>query len=53
MKNKVISFVVKAPKVRAHQALFDNTLPFRGRVEEQKKSYKRKSKHPKREDALD
>lgn len=52
MKAKTLSFIIKAPKIRAHQALFDNTLPFRGRVEEQKKAYKRKTKHPKK-DGLD
>jgi hypothetical protein len=31
-----------------HKALFDNTLPFRGRREVLKTQYKRKPKHSKR-----
>jgi stalled ribosome alternative rescue factor ArfA len=50
MKNKLLSFTVKAPKVRAHQALFDSTLPFRGRTEQRKDVYKRKPKHPKKDE---
>jgi stalled ribosome alternative rescue factor ArfA len=50
MKNKLLSFTLKAPKVRAHQALFDSTLPFRGRVEQRKDAYKRKPKHPKKDE---
>lgn len=49
MKEKSLSFIVKPPKARAHQALFDNTLPFRGRAEQRKDIYKRKPKHPKRD----
>ena len=32
-------------KHRAHKALFDNTLPFRAKVEKSKKHFTRKQKH--------
>lgn len=41
---------IKQPKVRAHKALFDNTLPFRGRAEKLKTRYNRKQKHKGRDD---
>lgn len=34
---------------RRHRALFDRDLPFRGRKEERKDLYRRRSKHQKRE----
>ena len=34
-------------KVRGHKALFDNSLPFRNKVEKSKKDYTRKLKHKK------
>lgn len=36
---------VKEHKVRAHRALFDSTLPFKGRAEKLKTRYTRKTKH--------
>ena len=48
---KSISFVIPQPRKRAHQALFDRDLPFRGRREQSKLAYRRKSKHPLREPA--
>lgn len=45
MKKQVYSFLVKVPKQRAHRALFDNDLPFRGRAEKTIKEYKRNPKH--------
>lgn len=48
---KPIHFTIQAPKERRHQALFDNNLPFRGRVEQPKTVYKRKPKHKNREEA--
>jgi stalled ribosome alternative rescue factor ArfA len=45
---KPISFVLQAPRQRRHQALFDQDLPFRGRVERAKTVYTRKAKHPNR-----
>ena len=32
-------------KVRAHRALFDNNLPFKGRAEKLKTTYRRQPKH--------
>jgi stalled ribosome alternative rescue factor ArfA len=37
----------KPKKIRRHQALFDNNLPFRGKVEKSKMTYTRKQKHKK------
>ena len=50
MKKQICSFLIKAPKRRAHQALFDNDLPFRGRLEKTIKEYKRNSKHRNRKE---
>ena len=42
---------MKKQKVRSatHRALFDNTLPFKGRAEVLKTRYKRKPKHAKQD----
>jgi stalled ribosome alternative rescue factor ArfA len=45
---KPIHFTLPPVKERRHQALFDNDLPFRGRVERPKTVYKRKPKHKNR-----
>jgi stalled ribosome alternative rescue factor ArfA len=45
---KPIHFTIQAPKERRHRALFDEDLPFRGRVEQPKTAYKRKPKHKNR-----
>ena len=45
---KPVSFVLQPPRQRRHQALFDQDLPFRGRVEQPKTVYKRRPKHPNR-----
>lgn len=42
---KVIHFSLPPVKQRRHRALFDEDLPFRGRVERPKNVYKRKPKH--------
>ncbi len=47
---KVIHFSLPPVKERRHRALFDDDLPFRGRVERPKTQYKRKPKHKNRED---
>jgi hypothetical protein len=47
---KPISFVLQPPRQRRHQALFDQDLPFRGRVERAKTEYRRKPKHRKQEE---
>lgn len=46
---KPISFTLQAPRQRRHQALFDQDLPFRGRVERPKTEYKRQPKHRNRD----
>ena len=43
---KPISFKIDVPRERRHRALFDQDLPFRGRVERPKTEYQRKPKHP-------
>lgn len=48
---KPIHFTLPAPKERRHQALFDRDLPFRGRVEQPKTVYRRRPKHPNRNDS--
>jgi stalled ribosome alternative rescue factor ArfA len=42
---KPIHFTVPAAKPRRHQALFDQDLPFRARVERAKTEYRRRPKH--------
>ncbi len=42
---KPIQFRLEAPRERRHRALFDQDLPFRGRVERPKTEYRRKPKH--------
>lgn len=49
---KPIQFTLTAPKKRAHRALFDQALPFRGRVERPKTDYRRKPKHRERDEFL-
>ena len=46
---KPIHFTIQAPKERRHRALFDQDLPFRGRVERPKTEYRRRPKHKNRE----
>jgi stalled ribosome alternative rescue factor ArfA len=46
---KPIHFTIQAPKERRHRALFDQDLPFRGRVERPKTEYQRRPKHKNRE----
>lgn len=46
---KPIHFSVPAPRPRRHQALFDSSLPFRGRVERVRTEYRRRAKHPHRD----
>jgi hypothetical protein len=45
MKKQTLSFIISAPKARAHRVLFDRDLPFRARVEKTPKQYQRKPKH--------
>jgi len=45
---KTIQFTLPPVKQRAHRALFDQDLPFRGRVERPKTDYRRKPKHQNR-----
>ena len=47
---KPIQFVLPPVKERRHRALFDDDLPFRGRVQKPKTIYKRKVKHKNRDD---
>ncbi len=47
---KPIHFSLPPVKQRHHRALFDDDLPFRGRVQKPKTVYKRKPKHKNRED---
>lgn len=44
---KTNTFTVQAPTQRRHQMLFDQDLPFRGRVEKSKTLHNRKVKHKK------
>jgi len=48
---KPVHFTLAPVKERRHRALFDRDLPFRGRREQSKLAYRRKSKHPLREPA--
>lgn len=43
--NKKDTIRLELPKRRAHRALFDRDLPFRGRVEKSPKSFQRNPKH--------
>jgi stalled ribosome alternative rescue factor ArfA len=45
MKKEIITFKVRKPKPRAHQALFDDDLPFKHRVQKPKNLYQRKPKY--------
>ena len=47
---KPIHFSLPPVKERRHRALFNDDLPFRGRVERPKTEYRRKPKHRNRED---
>lgn len=48
MKRTVMNFKIEQPKHRAHKALFDADLPFKPKVEKQKKGqYNRRPKHRK------
>ncbi len=47
---KPIQFTLPPVRERRHRALFDQDLPFRGRVERPKTEYKRKPKHRGRDD---
>jgi hypothetical protein len=49
---KPIHFTLPPTKQRRHRALFDSDLPFRGRVEQLKNQYRRRPKHPQRNDDL-
>jgi hypothetical protein len=40
-----IQFVIPPVRPRRHRALFDNDLPFRGRVQRPKTVYQRRPKH--------
>jgi len=46
---KPLQFKIEPVKQRRHRALFDNDLPFRGRVQKSRTVYNRKSKHPSRD----
>lgn len=46
---KPVSFVIEQPRQRRHQMLFDRDLPFRGRREQNKTVYRRRPKHPSRD----
>jgi hypothetical protein len=46
---KPIQFKIQTPPQRRHRALFDQDLPFRGRVEQPKNQYQRHLKHRKQE----
>ena len=47
---KPIQFKLAPVKPRRHRALFDEELPFRGRVERPKTEYRRKPKHRDRDE---
>ena len=49
---KPLQFTLKPVRERRHRALFDQDLPFRGRVERPKTEYRRKPKHRDRDDNL-
>lgn len=48
---KPIQFKIPATKQRRHRALFDEDLPFRARREEPRTVYRRRAKHPQRDQA--
>ena len=48
---KPIHFALPPVRERRHRALFDEDLPFRGRVERPKTLYRRQPKHKNREEA--
>jgi len=47
---KHLQFTLPPVKERRHRALFDQNLPFRGRVEKAKTQYRRKPKHQGRDE---
>ena len=47
---KPLQFTLQPVRQRRHRALFDQELPFRGRVEQPKNQYRRKPKHRGRDD---
>ena len=47
---QVIQFKLAPAKPRRHRALFDQDLPFRGRVEQPRTVYQRQPKHRDRND---
>ena len=49
---KTLHFTLPPVKERRHRALFDQNLPFRGRVEKSKTQYRRRPKHQGRNDEL-
>ena len=49
---KPMQFKLAPVKPRRHRALFDEELPFRGRVEQPKTQYRRRPKHRDRDDFL-
>lgn len=54
MKHEVISFRIEPMKHRAHRPLFDDELPFKHKVEKQKKGqYNRREKHRNKRDSWD
>jgi len=50
MKKQILSFIVQAPKTRAHYALFAENTPFKPKVVAPKNKYQRKPKHCKTDD---
>jgi hypothetical protein len=46
---KPIHFVLAPVRERRHRALFDQDLPFRHRREQPKTVYRRRARHPQRE----
>ncbi len=46
---KPLQFKIAAPKTRRHRALYDEDLPFRPRREDPKTVYRRRPKHPLKE----
>ena len=47
---KHLQFKLPPVRERRHRALFDQDLPFRGRVERPKTEYRRKPKHKNRDE---
>jgi len=50
MKREILSFKLEPIKHRVHRVLFDDNTPFKPKVVQSKVQYRRKNKHPNRQE---